>query len=354
MGARPVNLPNVTSDSVPASFSTTDAASRRVFTQRLEAAADVGVELGVFAPWLSFVAGATGTLSPRPFDKVRVVQLASSNLEGLPGPATSETTGGPETSRGTSQPPDMSHSLMAELAARAKVPVLDLPIDAQSVHSFVDDQVDGGLSLIIPALEPTEELVRLALTVTSALTGSEPVWTVGFDAAVPDVVWCQRLVAVRDAVWSLRDTKDQPAQLIDTACNSDTFANPNDGPDSVDRHTAGRVFSTLVGLMHQSTLRATPILLDGVVVSAAALAAQQLNDHVRHWCFPIQQGPAAQRIALDALGLDPALNLGVRVANADPALPVEGVSALLAWPLLQNALATFPHWLVSGQAERGQ
>jgi nicotinate-nucleotide--dimethylbenzimidazole phosphoribosyltransferase len=72
------------------------------------------------------------------------------------------------------------------------------------------------------------------------------------------------------------------------------------------------------------------VLLDGVVTAAAALVAQRVAFRAVSWWLAAHRSPEpAHEVALDRLGLDPLLDLGVRAED--------GTGALLAVPLLRAA-----------------
>src|SRR5205085_4328125 len=106
----------------------------------------------------------------------------------------------------------------------------------------------------------------------------------------------------------------------------------------------------LAGVILEAAARRRPVLLDGFIATAAALAAAAIE--------PASAGclVAAHRsrekghdAALQALGLHPLLDLGLRLG--------EGSGALLALPLLQaavavlNEMATFEEAGVSDREE---
>ena len=80
-------------------------------------------------------------------------------------------------------------------------------------------------------------------------------------------------------------------------------------------------------------MRRTPVLLDGVVVGAAALVAHRLGYRSRQWWLAghLSTEPAHAR-ALDRLDLEPLVDFGLRLG--------EGTGALVALPVLQAAAAT--------------
>jgi nicotinate-nucleotide--dimethylbenzimidazole phosphoribosyltransferase len=91
------------------------------------------------------------------------------------------------------------------------------------------------------------------------------------------------------------------------------------------------------------------VLLDGLVVTAAALVAERLAPGARAWWQAGHRSPEpAHAPALAELGLEPIMDLGLRLG--------EGTGAALALPVLRAAvavlaqMATFSDAGVSGRA----
>jgi len=90
-----------------------------------------------------------------------------------------------------------------------------------------------------------------------------------------------------------------------------------------------------------------PVLVDGFITTAAALAACKMNPQVQDWLlFSHQSEEQGHKFMLDALQAKPILNLGLRLG--------EGSGAATALPLLRqacalhNGMATFAEASVSG------
>lgn len=89
----------------------------------------------------------------------------------------------------------------------------------------------------------------------------------------------------------------------------------------------------MAGFVAQAAVRRTPVLLDGLVITAAAMAADRMAPGARAWWRAGHRSPEpAHRVALAELGLDPILDLGLRLG--------EGTGAALALPVLRAAVAT--------------
>ena len=85
-----------------------------------------------------------------------------------------------------------------------------------------------------------------------------------------------------------------------------------------------------VGFLCTAARRGVPVLLDGIVPVAELAVAEELEPGVIAWCVAGHRSTEpAQQLALEKLGLDPILDLGLRLG--------EGTGALLALPVLRSA-----------------
>ncbi len=92
----------------------------------------------------------------------------------------------------------------------------------------------------------------------------------------------------------------------------------------------GADLAAMAGICLQAARRRTPVLLDGVVVTAAALVAERLAPGTAAWYAAGHRSPEpAHGHALTALALQPLVDLGLRLG--------EGSGALVALPLLSSA-----------------
>jgi nicotinate-nucleotide--dimethylbenzimidazole phosphoribosyltransferase len=84
------------------------------------------------------------------------------------------------------------------------------------------------------------------------------------------------------------------------------------------------------GFLVQAARRGVPVLLDGVIACAEALVAADLAPGAQAWFLAGHRSTEpAQAHALDALGLEPLLDLGMRLG--------EGSGAMAAVPLVRSA-----------------
>jgi nicotinate-nucleotide--dimethylbenzimidazole phosphoribosyltransferase len=86
-----------------------------------------------------------------------------------------------------------------------------------------------------------------------------------------------------------------------------------------------------VGFLCAAARSGVPVLLDGIVSVAEAAVAEDLEPGVVAWCAAGHRSTEpAQQLALDKLGLEPVLDLGMRLG--------EGTGALTALPVLRSAV----------------
>ncbi|MCG7595818.1 nicotinate-nucleotide--dimethylbenzimidazole phosphoribosyltransferase [Mycobacterium sp. PSTR-4-N] len=177
---------------------------------------------------------------------------------------------------------------------------------------IADDEVDAGADLLI-AGDMGIGNTTPATTLVAALIGAEPVAVVGRGTGIDDEGWKRKTAAIRDALYRTKRLSADPVALL--------------------RICGGADLAAMTGFCAQAALRRTPVLLDGVVVTAAALAAERLAPGARLWWQAGHRSTEpAHGMALDELSLTPIVDLGMRLG--------EGSGALVALPVLRAAVAT--------------
>lgn len=176
-------------------------------------------------------------------------------------------------------------------------------------RAIADDEVDSGADLLVAGDMGIGNTTPSSVLV-AAITGAEPVAVVGRGTGVDDAGWMRKAAAVRDALWRARPVLGDPVGLLRTVGGADLAA--------------------MTGFLVQAAARRTPVLLDGLVVGAAALLAQALAPGAKDWWLAghLSVEPA-HALALQRLGLAPLLNLRMRLG--------EGSGALAALPLVVMA-----------------
>jgi nicotinate-nucleotide--dimethylbenzimidazole phosphoribosyltransferase len=287
--------------------------------------------LGRLEPLSAWVAAVQGVCPPQAFTRVRVVLVAADHGIAQVGVS--------------AYPPEVTGQMVANFAAGgAAVNVLarqvgatvrvasdgvgkpsgridreDALTDSEFTDAYglgvaiADEEIDSGCDLLIPGDMGIGNTTPAAALV-AALLDREPVAVIGRGTGIDDATWMRKATAVRDA---LRRARRADAQ---------------DAEDLI-RILGGRDLAALTGLLVQAAQRRTPVLLDGVVSCAAALAAERIAPGASEWWVAgTRSTEPAQALALEALELEPLLDLGLRLG--------EGTGALLALPLVQAAALT--------------
>ncbi len=176
---------------------------------------------------------------------------------------------------------------------------------------IADEEVDSGADLLI-AGDMGIGNTTPATTLIAALTDTEPVAVVGRGTGIDDAGWARKTAAIRDALYRTKRLSADPIALL--------------------RICGGADLAAMTGFLAQAAVRRTPVLLDGVVVTAAALAAERLAPGARLWWQAGHRSTEpAHTLALRHLDLEPIVDLGMRLG--------EGSGALVALPVLRAAVA---------------
>jgi len=193
---------------------------------------------------------------------------------------------------------------------------------------IADEEIDGGADLLIPGdmgignTTPASAIIGL-------LASQDPASVVGRGTGIDDLTWMRKTAAVRDAMRRARRLKSDPIELLATIGGADIAA--------------------MTGFLVQAAVRKTPVLLDGIVSSAAALVAHRVAwRSTGWWQAGSRSTEPAQQAALERLSLQPIVDYGLRLG--------EGTGALIALPVLVAAgailreMATFEQAGVSDRA----
>jgi nicotinate-nucleotide--dimethylbenzimidazole phosphoribosyltransferase len=179
-------------------------------------------------------------------------------------------------------------------------------------RAIADEEVDSGADLLI-AGDMGIGNTTAATTLIAALTNSEPVAVVGRGTGIDDAGWARKTAAIRDALYRARGLSADPVGLL--------------------RVCGGADFAAMAGFCAQAAVRRTPVLLDGVVVTAAALVADRLAPGARLWWQAGHRSTEpAHALALQQLELEPIIDLRMRLG--------EGTGAAVALPVVRAAVAT--------------
>lgn len=298
-----------------------------------------------------WLAAAQGSCPPRPLERVRVVVFAGDH-------------GVARTAATSAYPPEVTAQMVLNFLAGgaavnvlarqtgATVRVVDLAVDADYADlgaavpddvvrhrvrrssgsidredaltreeaerafaigvAIADEEVDAGADLLIPGDMGIGNTTPAA-TIIGLLAGIEPARVVGRGTGIDDTTWMRKTAAVRDAMRRGRPSKGDPIGLLATVGGADIAA--------------------MSGFLLGASARRTPVILDGVVSSAAALVAHRIAFRSSEWWLAGHRSTEpAQHAALERLALDPIVDYGMRLG--------EGTGALVALSVLVAAGAT--------------
>lgn len=189
-------------------------------------------------------------------------------------------------------------------AARLPDPNDPLALGARTA----DDEVDAGADLLIlGSLAPDRVVAAAAAAITLRLEPSVVVRRAG----VADAAWMREVIAVRDAMRHGRPAGNDPLELLALLGDAQLTA--------------------MVGVILGAAARRTPILLDGLTVTVAALLARELCYDGGRWLIAAHAGSEpAQAKALEWLDLQPLLDLDFATED--------GSGALLTLPLIRAGI----------------
>ena len=177
---------------------------------------------------------------------------------------------------------------------------------------IADEEVDSGADILIVGDMGIGNTTP-ATTLIAALTDSEPVAVVGRGTGVDDAGWARKTAAIRDALFRSRGSTGDPVALL--------------------RVCGGADLAAMAGFCAQAAVRRTPLLLDGVVVTAAALVAEELAPGAKQWWQAGHRSTEpAHALALRRLELEPIVDLQMRLG--------EGTGAAIALSVVRAAVAT--------------
>lgn len=176
---------------------------------------------------------------------------------------------------------------------------------------IADQEVDAGADVLV-AGELAVGVSTPSAVLVAAMTGREPVAVVGRGSGIDDRAWMRKTAAVRDALWRARDAGRRPDRLLGVAGGADLAA--------------------LTGFLTQAARRRTPVVLDSAAVAVAGLLAERVSPGAARWWVAASRcTEPSQALALEALGLDPLLDVSLRAG--------QGTGGAAALPLLQMAAA---------------
>ncbi|MDK7109824.1 nicotinate-nucleotide--dimethylbenzimidazole phosphoribosyltransferase [Corynebacterium amycolatum] len=177
--------------------------------------------------------------------------------------------------------------------------------------AIADAAVDEGADLLIAGDLGIGNTTPAAALI-GAVTNSEPVVVVGRGTGIDDEGWKLKVAAVRDAMFRVRRLRNDPVEVL--------------------RRISSPDMTVMTAFLAQAAVRRTPVILDGVVVTSAALLADQLAPGARDWWVAgHKSAEPAHTLALRHLDKEPLLEYGMRLG--------EGSGAVAALPLVKSGVS---------------
>jgi nicotinate-nucleotide--dimethylbenzimidazole phosphoribosyltransferase len=143
--------------------------------------------------------------------------------------------------------------------------------------------------------------------------------------------------------------RERKAGVIAAALVRHDLISSGASPEQILCAVGGFEIAAICGAIIAAAQRRIPILVDGFIVSVAALTASRLNPSCRPYLvFSHRSAEQGHRLVLDALDARPLLDLDLRLG--------EGSGAAIALPILRlacalhNGMATFAEAAVPGRA----
>lgn len=183
------------------------------------------------------------------------------------------------------------------------------------------DEIANGADLLI-AGEVGIGNTTPAAALISAITGAGAARTTGPGTGLDAAGLARKIEVVRAAVARAESVTD-PIDLVAALGGAD--------------------FAAMAGFLLGAAAGRTPVLLDGVIVAAAALIAHAFApEAARWWLAGHRSSEPAHDLALRHLGLSPIVDLGLHLG--------EGSGALVAVPVLRIAAAVLQNMITFEEA----
>jgi len=194
--------------------------------------------------------------------------------------------------------------------------------EAAMTHEQLDAALQVGREAIVRAVKEDIRCVGLgemgignttsAAILTGLLCDSTPATVTGRGTGLDDEQLSAKQVIVAEVMGRLEDISDDPMECL--------------------REAGGFEIAAIVGAMLEAPAHKMPVVVDGYIVTAAALIACRLKPAVREvLVFSHQSAEPGHSIAIKQLDAEPLLDLNMRLG--------EGSATALALPLLRGAAA---------------
>ncbi len=327
------------------------AAARAAARERLAALAKPTGALGRLEDLAAWVAACQASCPPRPLDRVRAVVLAGDHAvtrEDASRAGSVSVSAYPRAVTGAMVRAFVSERAAANALARqhgVSLRVLDLGVDADlsdlrpevTAHRVgparrIDDEDALTVTECLQALRAGEAIADAEIAAGADLL---ILGDMGIGNTTPAAALVAATFGVPAAEVVGRGTGIDDARLAyKTTVSSRALARMGPRAAHARQRLAGLGSADIAagaGFLRRAAERGVPVLLDGIVTLAELCVAEDLAPGTTAWCVAGHRSTEpAQQLALEKLGLDPILDLGLRLG--------EGSGALTALPVLRSAV----------------
>lgn len=213
-------------------------------------------------------------------------------------------------------------ALVGVVHAKVAMGTANLVVEAAMTHEQLDAALQVGREAIVRAVDDGIRCVGLgemgignttcAAILTGLLCDAAPAVVTGRGTGLDDGQLTAKQLVVERVMSRLKNQCDDPLECL--------------------REAGGFEIAALVGAMLEAPAHKMVVIVDGFIVTAAALVACRLKPSVREvLVFAHQSAETGHAIAIEKLHAKPLLNLGMRLG--------EGSATALALPLLRGAVA---------------
>lgn len=176
---------------------------------------------------------------------------------------------------------------------------------------IADEEIAAGGDLLISGDMGIGNTTAAAALIAATL-GLQAEEVVGTGTGIDEAALARKIAIVQTALDRTRGRHDDPIDLLAALGGADLAAS--------------------VGFIAAAARGGVPVLLDGLMALACALVADEMSPGTAAWCAAGHRSTEpAQSLALAKLGLEPLLDLGMRLG--------EGSGAVAAVPLVRASVA---------------
>jgi nicotinate-nucleotide--dimethylbenzimidazole phosphoribosyltransferase len=195
-------------------------------------------------------------------------------------------------------------------------PAMPVPVAVGLIErgiALADDLADDGIGVVAIG-DMGIGNTTAASALCAALLPADPARTCGPGTGLDDAGVARKVEVVRSALGANGLGGESTDPIVTLAA------------------VGGLEIAFLTGVILGAVSRRTPVLLDGFVTGAVALVASAISPEVAGSLIAATRSPEpGHALALDRLGLEPLLDLGLRLG--------EGSGAALALPLVRSSIA---------------